>query len=276
MVLLILLIFGPGVLHGPSPAPREPNQNVQGYGSPEQTSRDIYKQGSNPIRPTPSNRAFADNSDNRQQLSNNTKSQAAQRYWPDWWTVITTAPIVIFSACLVWLARRQSLAMEQQAVYMRDALAETKKAADAAVLAIELGERANIVVLQARFAFTGHQNTIDITLRNDGRTPARTVIISGNIRDGRADRIAFGHEIVPTEPVTVAGDCERVIPLDFVIPISTEEKEQIDLYRPEIPRPQLRFEIRYVDIFNKSRYRNIDAIYHHPYGEFYLDQSDAD
>jgi hypothetical protein len=53
----------------------------------------------------------------------------------DWgfiWSVINTGLLTFFSGALAWLAHRQHQAMKMQAIYMRGALKETKKAADAA------------------------------------------------------------------------------------------------------------------------------------------------
>ena len=61
----------------------------------------------------------------------------------DWWSRASTILITLFTGALAWLAHRQHQAIKEQAEYMRDGLALTKQAAEAATVSANAAKQSS-------------------------------------------------------------------------------------------------------------------------------------
>jgi hypothetical protein len=114
----------------------------------------------------------------------------------DWWALPNTVLVTTFTGFLAWLAHRQRQAMTEQAGYMRDGLAETKRSADAAWLSAEAlinSERAWVKVVDII-------NPSDVPsgfmfkFKNGGKTAAK---LTGLVAKGEA---LLNHQSLPETP----------------------------------------------------------------------------
>jgi hypothetical protein len=148
----------------PSPRPAKPAQENKNQPSPKQSESTTNQQPSEDI-PALTDKVITELARrNQQQTAGERKKETSI----DWWGIFRDALLVIFTGALAVLANRQHQAMIQQADYMRDALAETKKSADAAVNAATVAKRSLEVAYQAKVGITS------ITL-TDPWAMARTV-----------------------------------------------------------------------------------------------------
>lgn len=122
------------------------------------------------------------------------------RTQPDVW-------MAIFSGFLVVVAVLQWWAIHKQAEYMRGALEETRKAADAAKSSAETAEKALRIAHRPLVGFSTCSilaaGEISMELKNDGPTPARNVIVMGDIADAdgkqNAQPFKLGPLIIPRD-----------------------------------------------------------------------------
>lgn len=221
VVFSALLSFGSS--QPPPPTPSESAYTDQNKTAPKEAEADTNKQSSDPSasafdkqRPTVAPR-------DQQQA----RSERQQSSPVDWWSRGSTILITLFTGALALLAFLQWSAMHKQAQYMRDALVETRKAADAAKLSANisrLGLEAGIginMVLVTDCIFQEDDDTltrcrVEITATNTGNSSARafcfeyTIFIEGLTDDFviKPDpiRIATGdlapsHQIVRRSPM---------------------------------------------------------------------------
>jgi hypothetical protein len=94
--------------------------------------------------------------------------------------------VTLFTGALAWLAYHQWRAMQQQAHHMRDTLAETRKAADAAIKSAEAAKRSADVLINSERAWVivndvspplfnveGQPHEFRFEIKNIGKTVAR-------------------------------------------------------------------------------------------------------
>lgn len=134
----------------------------------------------------------------------------------DWWVIANTGLLTIFTGALAWLAHRQNQAMQTQAEYMRDALVETKKSADAAHASAEAlinGERAwvkeQVFVGSSYIQGPGKANQFCFDLVNEGKTVARLMsyrarfhLLPMNARLPQTPDYGIESDVVRSQPVS--------------------------------------------------------------------------
>jgi hypothetical protein len=193
------------------------------------------------------------------------KDDTPAEWWTKWSTIATAAAtlaIAILGGFQWWAMDKQRAAMELQADYMRDALVETKKAADAAKASAESlmsSERAWIKIIDILDPKDDIPNGFWFNISNQGKTPARiTALISkcesrpfeetlpGNPDYADAKRHIFGgdfgHEplLVPAEKLT------STIRLAF-----PEETTWADIYTEAVRIYAYGF-VTYIDSFERE------------------------
>jgi hypothetical protein len=175
----------------PSPTPGKSTKEKEDKATPKNTKAEADYQTPKPPSPTVGNPSTPLASGNQQNAAHiNTDHLTTER-----WSRANAILVTVFTGVLAFLAWRQWGAMEKQAEYMRDALAETMKAADAAKSTAEtaslslqfsekvfrLTERADVLILSAGLS-TPHitpQSKLIVTLKNYGRTRASNLKIVG-------------------------------------------------------------------------------------------------
>jgi len=148
---------------------------------PDPNSRQADREANNPEQtPTPPVTSRAKDADSNQNQSDNLWQFLAERL---------VDPVTWFTGMLVWLSWRQWRAMKLQGDYMRDGLAITKQAADAARLsaetaeqALHLTQRAFLVIKQweVKDWTIGAKPRLVCAIMNTGHTPAKNVLVEGN------------------------------------------------------------------------------------------------
>jgi hypothetical protein len=112
----------------PSPSPTKAGEAYKNKATPEEPKAEAGNQPASPSSADSSKRS-PDTATKDQQLPT---AQSSDKAPSDRWSKASTILITLFTGALAWLALLQWRAMQKQATYMRDALTETAKAADAA------------------------------------------------------------------------------------------------------------------------------------------------
>lgn len=131
-VLLAQLLFAQS--QPPSPTPPKATQENQNKATPKEAEADSNKEPSR----NPSSLGKLP-SVNQQDAS----AKSYEKFTYTWWPIVASALNLLFTARLVRLMYLQWRSMEKQAEYMRDGLAATKQAVEAATKSADAAEAAS-------------------------------------------------------------------------------------------------------------------------------------
>src|SRR6185436_18778597 len=275
-LLAVLLLAIPS--KGPTPAPAKAGQEPQNQTTPKGSEPNSNQQ--------PTGNASSALTQPRSVATTGEQPKAGKPYkaqaTADWgfiWNIFNTALLTSFTGALAWLAHRQHQAMKRQAVYMRGALKETKKAADAAILsaniakrALETLERADIMVTEVRLdnpddveipqdtpvAALRWNTRISVVFKNVGRSKAKHLTHLCRLRlvnheDLHHDWMtnSLPYELAPGEPaianLRAVGDRLQPHIIDEIN--NGDKKLHLDCV------------VDYHDIFGNLHHAEVDGIY---------------
>jgi hypothetical protein len=179
-IILCLSVSAPMIDASPTPTPT-PTSHIERRETRKTNSLSNDNSAIAQPRVSPLNQEPTDNEAQNQQNSRPKDSIKSPFGWgTDTWIAIFTFFLAVLAGCQFW-------AMHRQARFMREALAETKKAADAATMsaktakdALHLCERADVLIYKvtaSKPATYGSPNlgptsVVTITFKNYGRTRA--------------------------------------------------------------------------------------------------------
>ena len=161
----------------PSPAPTKFTQNDKSKTARKQTVASGDKSDADSVSAQidqlKSKLATWENRQAAKQRQENTSSD----WWLRWSTIATAIATLAIAGLGIfqgWAMHKQRLAMDAQAAYMRDGLAETKKAADASVASAETARRTFVDSHQPKLA-------VRFMFLNGSREQGRDIIMEGRL-----------------------------------------------------------------------------------------------
>jgi hypothetical protein len=153
IAMLALAVVAIGQSQTPPPTPGKPAQNYQGNATGKQDVASDDQRQANSVSTAINKLSSEITAWKNQQAAEDNKRDTSSGGWLMWSTIMTAIATLAIAGLGVfqwWAMHKQRAAMELQATYMKDALAETKKSADAAKSSADIADKSSIALMDGQ------------------------------------------------------------------------------------------------------------------------------